>query len=204
MKKNSLVVGLLFALVPCLGCDPPQQADSQTETGNAGELANNDSVENETPSHGNDSGSVNEVGGVNRMAARSGVSLGLETGSSSHDPSNIDTRATTNDTRVPADVGVGKQGRKTIENAKAGGIKRMIAQPAASLFAFRQAAVFKIQVPQAMNLYRASNGHFPKTHDDFMQLMKEQMIRLPELPFGQTYEYDAESSQLMVNRPANN
>jgi hypothetical protein len=105
---------------------------------------------------------------------------------------------------VPADVGVGKQGRKTIENAKAGGIKRMIAQPAASLFAFRQAAVFKIQVPQAMNLYRASNGYFPKTHDDFMQLMKEQMIRLPELPFGQTYEYDAESSQLMVNRPANN
>ncbi len=104
--------------------------------------------------------------------------------------------------RVVAEAGVGKEGQKTRRNAEKGGVARMIAQPAASLFTAKQRIVFKIQIPHAMNLYRATNGDFPMSHDEFMEhIIEFNKIALPELPKGQRYEYDPESSQLMVVKP---
>jgi hypothetical protein len=106
---------------------------------------------------------------------------------------------------VLAEVGVGAKGAKTRRHAEGGGVGQMIAAPAASLFATREKMVFEISIPHAMNLYRASIGNFPKTHDEFMQkIIKANNIELPELPGGQRYEYNAESSQLMVIRPTKN
>ncbi len=73
-----------------------------------------------------------------------------------------------------------------------------VAQPAITLFAVQQRVVFEIQIPQAMNLYQAEKGYKPKTHNDFMNLIKANNINLPELPAGQVYKYDVEKGELWV------
>lgn len=99
---------------------------------------------------------------------------------------------------VKAETGVGKQG----QNLEKPNVNRVIAQPAKTLFAARQRVVFDIQIPQALNLYKATNGNLPKSHDEFMQkIIQENQIALPELPSGQRYVWDADAGELMVERP---
>ncbi len=77
---------------------------------------------------------------------------------------------------------MGKRGQ-SLKNET--GVGRFIAQPAMSLFAVEQRMVFQVQIPQALDLYKASNGRLPKSHDEFMtQIIKANNIRLPELPPG--------------------
>lgn len=98
-----------------------------------------------------------------------------------------------------AEVGVGKAGA-SLRNET--GIGRMIATPATSLFATRERAVFSIQIPQALQLFKATNGRTPKSHDEFMtQIIRANRIKLPELPAGQRYVYDPKQAQLMVEMP---
>jgi len=92
--------------------------------------------------------------------------------------------------RKPATVGVGKKGR-----GYGGG---PISTPIAAYFSTRQRIVFDIEIPPAMNAYRALNGHFPKSHEVFMEeIIKANSIRLPELPSGERYVYDAEKAKTM-------
>lgn len=98
---------------------------------------------------------------------------------------------------IKAEAGVGKQGQ-SLRNEK--GVGRMIAQPAISLFAVKQRVVFEIQIPQAMELYKASNGNYPKSHQDFMtHIIKANNIPLPALPEGQEYKYHPDEGQLWVH-----
>jgi len=54
-----------------------------------------------------------------------------------------------------------------------------------------------------MRLYKAMNGHAPKTHEEFMEkIIKENRIQLPELPPGHRYRYYPEQEELMVEHPA--
>ena len=79
----------------------------------------------------------------------------------------------------------------------------MIVQPARTLFAFKQRAVFEIQIPSAMKLFKATEGRNPKSHDEFMtKIIKANSIKLPELPAGQTYDYDPQLGELMVQKPS--
>jgi hypothetical protein len=95
-----------------------------------------------------------------------------------------------------AEVGVGKKG-KSLEDEK--GVGKMIVQPAVALFRFRQKAVFEIQIPHAMALYKASHGNFPKTQEEFdTKIIQANNIQLPELEEGQRYVYDPQTSKLMV------
>jgi hypothetical protein len=98
-------------------------------------------------------------------------------------------------TQKPAEVGVGKKGR--------GYGKGVIVTPVASLFAARERLVFEVQIPQAMQLFKAMNDNKgPKSHDEFMQkIVKENNIKLPELPAGDRYMYDPKTEQLMVESP---
>ncbi len=90
----------------------------------------------------------------------------------------------------PATVGVGKKGR--------GYGTGPIATPIAAYFSTRQRMVFDIQIPSAMNIYRAQNGHFPKSHEEFMgKIIKENSIRLPELRSGKRYVYDPDKAAKM-------
>ena len=67
--------------------------------------------------------------------------------------------------------------------------------------------VTMLPVTQAIQLFQATEGRYPKDHAEFMQrIIKENRIPLPELPAGQRYEYDVANHQLLVVRdkqPAN-
>ena len=82
------------------------------------------------------------------------------------------------------------------------GIGAMMVQPARTLFAFKQRAVFEIQIPSAFKLFVATEGRKPKSHDEYMtKIIKANRIQLPELPAGQTYIYDPQLGELMVQKP---
>ncbi len=101
--------------------------------------------------------------------------------------------------RVRAQVGVGKKGR-SLDNEKG---MPMLVVPARTLFRTRERLVFEVQIPQALSLYEATNGRGPKSHEQFMkEVIKPNHIQLPELPAGQRYVYDAQTKQLMVEKPA--
>lgn len=96
--------------------------------------------------------------------------------------------------REEAKVGVGKRGR--------GYEPGLVTTPVAAYFGARERIVFEIQIPQAMKLYKAEHERGPKTQEEFMQkIVKEQGVRLPDLPDGHRYIYDPATEQLMVERP---
>ena len=93
-------------------------------------------------------------------------------------------------TRRAATVGVGKKGR--------GYGAGPVATPIAAYFSTQQRIVFDIQIASAMNAYRAINGHFPKSHEAFMEeIVKKNSIKLPELPSGERYVYDPDKAATM-------
>ena len=96
--------------------------------------------------------------------------------------------------RERAQVGVGEKGRDIGEG--------IISTPIKAYFSVRQQIAFNIQIPQAMNLYKASNGRAPDSHEEFMsKIIKANFIRLPELPAGHQYVYDPKKKELMVEHP---
>jgi hypothetical protein len=99
--------------------------------------------------------------------------------------------------RVKAEKGVGIKGRSLDEH------QGMLVTPAKAYFSVRERVVFEIQIPEAVKLFKATNGSGPKSHEDFMaQIVDANQIHLPELPPGQRYVYDPEKEELMVERPA--
>lgn len=55
----------------------------------------------------------------------------------------------------------------------------------------------------ALQLYNAEKGHYPKTHEEFMEkIIKYNHIQLPELEEGDEYLYDPEDHTLKIHRPA--
>ena len=80
---------------------------------------------------------------------------------------------------VPAGVGVGAQGR-SLDNESG-----VLVQPAKSLFATRERMVFQVSIPQALQLFEATEGRKPKNHDEFMtKIIQANNIELPRLPEG--------------------
>jgi len=78
-----------------------------------------------------------------------------------------------------------------------------IATPAAAYFAAQERVAFDIEIPHALELYKATEGHAPTTHAEFMRsIIEANRIRLPTLPPGHRYLYDPKSERLMVERPA--
>jgi hypothetical protein len=101
-------------------------------------------------------------------------------------------------TQEAAGVGSGIKGRSLEEP----GTVRLIAEPAIAYFRTKERLVFEVQIPQAMNLYKATEGKAPATHDEFMQMIiQANQINLPALPQGQRYVYDPTTEQLMVEKP---
>ena len=87
----------------------------------------------------------------------------------------------------PAKVGVGAKGH--------GYGSGPVTTPIAAYFSTRERIVFDIQIPSAMNTYRALHGRFPKTHEEFMEkIVRENRIRLPKLRAGERYVYDPQKA----------
>lgn len=97
--------------------------------------------------------------------------------------------------RIVAETGVGAKGRDY-----GGGV---ITEPVRQYFRVPQMAVFDIQIPHAMNLYKALHDNKgPASHDEFMkEIIEANQLKLPNLPPGEKYVYDASTEQLMVERP---
>ncbi|MGD9721618.1 MAG: hypothetical protein AB7O59_05980 [Pirellulales bacterium] len=92
-----------------------------------------------------------------------------------------------------AEVGVGVKGKDY-------GGPGFITTPIQTYFQAQDRIDFEVQIPKAMQLYKAAhNDKGPKTHEEYMQvIIKEHGVKLPELPAGETYWYDAKTEQLMV------
>ena len=94
-----------------------------------------------------------------------------------------------------AQAGVGKQGR----DYGGGAIMAPVTVPVATYFQARDRITFDIQLAEAMKLYKATNGNAPKSHEEFMEkIVKENMIKLPELPSGDRYIYVPQREELCV------
>ena len=95
--------------------------------------------------------------------------------------------------REEAKVGVGEKGR-----SYGGGI---ITEPASQYWKAKERIAFNIQIPKALQLFKATNGSAPKSHDEFMEkIIKAGRIELPKLPPGRRYIYDPKTEKLMVER----
>jgi len=93
-----------------------------------------------------------------------------------------------------AGVGVGVRG-DSLRNEE--GIGKMIAAPAVAYFNVREKAVFEIQIPHALNLYKALEGKLPKSHEEFMaKIVRANAIQLPELKPGMQYRYRPDQGEL--------
>jgi|SRR5262245_4483645 len=56
-------------------------------------------------------------------------------------------------------------------------------------------------VNYAIQLFNASEGRYPKDHEEFMErIIKENNIQLPVLPYKGRYQYDAANHALVVVR----
>ena len=57
----------------------------------------------------------------------------------------------------------------------------------------------KGQIKQAVNLFWAEKGRYPKTYEEFMeQVIKKNKIQLPMLPLNLQYQYDVANHELVV------
>ena len=74
--------------------------------------------------------------------------------------------------------------------------------PLGVYFTMRERTVFTIQIPQAMNLYKAANDNKgPATHEDYMRdIIEANQIKLPALRNPEDkYQYDPESGELKIS-----
>jgi hypothetical protein len=61
--------------------------------------------------------------------------------------------------------------------------------------------ISKMEVDHAVELFNASEGHYPKDYDEFMtRVVKPNNIKLPVLPGGWKYAYDVPNHKLEVIR----
>ncbi len=99
-------------------------------------------------------------------------------------------------TAQKAVAGVGKKGQSLNDNT---GIARAITAGPATLLNFQQKAVLDIQIPQALQLFNATEGRLPKSHEEFMQkIVEANRLVLPELPAGGVYRFNTEKGELWV------
>jgi hypothetical protein len=95
--------------------------------------------------------------------------------------------------REKAAVGVGEKGR-----GYGGG---MVTQSVHTLFVAKE-KIFLEQMRHAQDLYKATEGHSPRTQEEFMdKIIKANNLKLPTLPPGERYVYDPDKDDLMVERP---
>jgi hypothetical protein len=97
--------------------------------------------------------------------------------------------------REKAVRGSGVKGRKY-----GGGI---VTEPVRQYFRLQQATVYEIQIPHAVNLFKAEHDRLPKDWAEFKrEILDPASIVLPELPPGERYVWDATQGEVMVERPA--
>ncbi|MGL6226115.1 MAG: hypothetical protein ACRC10_05740 [Thermoguttaceae bacterium] len=100
---------------------------------------------------------------------------------------------------VRAEVGVTGKG----DYSKSPAMMSPVTVPVSEYFKANQRAVFDMQIPKSMQIYKAMNDNKgPASHEEFMKsIIQENQIRLPELPDGHEYQYDPKTETLNIVRP---
>ena len=183
MKKLFMLV-LGLALLSMAGCDDSAPKKEKS-------FSMNSLIENEESKSGNKAG--------DDKAASSEAASEKKTDSKS-DSTGKDTAPKEEAyTHRKAEVGVTGKGQYGDMSGKPMSI---VTVPVSTYFQAKERAVFDMQIPQAMNLYKAPNGAFPATQEEFIsKIIKANNIQLPQLPPGSQYYYDANNAQLMVRSP---
>jgi len=94
---------------------------------------------------------------------------------------------------VKAEVGVGAKGR-SLDNESG-----VLVTPVKAFFSVQEKLAFEVQLKKTMDLYKATNGNFPKSQAEFDTHIIPN-VKLPELPAGHQYVYDPQQGELMVKR----
>ncbi|MBN1589662.1 MAG: hypothetical protein JW888_09115 [Pirellulales bacterium] len=95
--------------------------------------------------------------------------------------------------RQKAAVGMGSKGRGYGDD--------IVTYPLGTYFKIRERISID-QIAHAMQLYKALNGRYPRTQDEFRkQIIEANGIAMATLPNGHKYYYDAEKGELVVIRP---
>ena len=103
---------------------------------------------------------------------------------------------------VRAETGVGVRGQSLTPVTANRGMDIIVA-PISSMFRTQQRLVF-IQVDDAMNKFQAMHDRYPASHEEYMEkVIRDNNIRLPQLPTNQEYFYDAAARELKVKKPSN-
>lgn len=98
-----------------------------------------------------------------------------------------------------ADVGSGAKGRYE----PTGGPTDFVTQPIASLFSAKEMIAFRIQIPDAMRLYKAMHDdqNPPDLETYKKEILEKSQVQLPTLREGEEYVYDPEKGELFVKKP---
>jgi hypothetical protein len=203
MRIRCFVVGLsLAALIGCGTEIPPEPPGSSSppapvaDTAPAAALTPDAAASAEPAAMPADSAAVPAVPLPQPPATEPAIEMELTPPAQAPSPAPPAAEIPADMERVKAEKGVGIKGRSLDEH------QGMLVTPAKAYFSVRERVVFEIQIPEAVKLFKATNGNGPKSHDEFMaQIIDANQIQLPELPAGQRYVYDPEKEELMVERP---
>jgi hypothetical protein len=87
-----------------------------------------------------------------------------------------------------------KLGAKLRDNNDA---QKMITGVPGKLLDVKVGAVLDIQIPQAIQLFKASEGRVPKNHAEFVaKVLEPNMLKLPELIDGMVYQFNPIKEEL--------
>ncbi len=78
--------------------------------------------------------------------------------------------------------------------------------PLGGLNAYKPAVerLMKLQIQQALNLFQATHGRYPRDHDEFMEeVIRANQIKLAVLPGNWVYQYDVQNHELVVVEGSN-
>lgn len=192
MKTFYCIFGVVSLLIGCFGCDLAQPKN-RTEY-----------VEPATPSPAQNA--VDLAQGLQGTALRETTESDVSQNEEATLESKTESEAESETQLVKADVGAGKKGhygQKGGDGNMAESAADIITVPVATLFRAKEMTAYRIQVPQALQLFKAMNdGQGPTSHEEFMEkIIKANNIPLPELPDGQEYVYDPKTEELMIRKP---
>ncbi|MDR0611353.1 MAG: MSCRAMM family adhesin SdrC [Planctomycetaceae bacterium] len=201
---NRIFNSIILLSVFLIGCDLAKPQGRKEEPVNAptGELVNH--LTGETIS-GNENPPPTETPPQDQTSTETEPPNKIETDSQNTEPENSVSKESTpqeSDAElVKADVGAGKKGHYGQTDGEQ--VSDIITVPIATMFRAKEMTAYRIQVPQALQLYKAMNDNKgPETHEAFMKdIIKANNIPLPELPAGQEYIYDPATEQLMIRKP---
>lgn len=95
-----------------------------------------------------------------------------------------------------ASAAVVKAGAKLRDNSDA---QKMITGAPGVLLDVKAGTVFDISIPQAVQLFKASEGRVPKNHAEFMaKIIEANNLTLPVLIDGLVYQFNPEKGELWV------